>query len=508
MTQGLILPLFIVFFRRNIITNLESFRPYFLVLNGTAVMICTYTLELTMPELIKQFEALLGDKGVLYGERLKEIHFPGNTVTGLNKIDPFVLLRPTTTNEVSAILKICHEANQSVVPHGGLTGLVEGTNSSHQDVAISLEHMNEIEEVDIESRTMTVQAGVPLQIVQEKAENHNMLFPLDLGARGSATIGGNVSTNAGGNRVIRYGMMREQVLGMEVVLADGTIISSMNKIIKNNAGYDIKHLFIGAEGTLGIVTRLVLRIRPCPLSQEVAFIAVNDFTQVLSFLNYVESALGGTMSAFEVLWQDFYNLVTTAPALSTPPLKQEYNYYILLEAMGGNPENDTNRFIEVLSEAMENNLVVDAVVAQSESEKTAMWAIRDDVAQVGQNSPIFTFDVSVALNEMESYVEELQIEINSQWPDNSCMIFGHLGDGNLHVIVGVGSKSPEIKKAVEDTVYKGLRTRGGSISAEHGIGIQKKGYLSWSRTGAEIEIMRAMKKALDPKNIMNPGKVI
>ena len=461
-----------------------------------------------MPELIKQFEALLGDKGVLYGEELNEIHFPGNSVTGLNKIDPRILLRPKSTEEVSEILKICHDANQNVVPHGGLTGLVEGTNSSNQDVAISLERMNKIEEVDIESRTLTVQAGVPLQIVQEEAGKHNMLFPLDLGARGSATIGGNVSTNAGGNRVIRYGMMREQVLGMEVVLADGTIISSMNKIIKNNAGYDIKQLFIGAEGTLGIVTRLVLRIRPLPRSQEIAFIAANDFTQVTTFLNHVESALGGTLSAFEVLWNDFYKLVTTSPALGSPPLKQEYNYYILLEAMGGNPERDAERFIEVLSEAMDKNLIVDAVVAQSESEKSAMWAIRDDVAQVGQNSPIFTFDVSVALNEMESYVEELQIDLNSQWPNNSCMIFGHLGDGNLHVIVGVGDKSRKIKKAVEDTVYRGLRTRGGSVSAEHGIGIQKKAYLSWSRSEAEIEIMRGMKKALDPKNIMNSGKVI
>lgn len=460
-----------------------------------------------MSELIGKLVELLGEKDVYHGERLKERHFPGNVAFGEVDIEPLALVRPTSTEEVSQILKLCHETGQAVVPHGGLTGLVEGTTVSSKEVAITLERMNKIEEVDIESRTMTVQAGVPLQVVQEEADKSDMLFPLDLGARGSATIGGNVSTNAGGNRVIRYGMMRDQVLGMEVVLADGTIISTMNKIIKNNTGYDIKQLFIGAEGTLGIVTRLVLRIRPKPISQDMAFVAVNEFSQVTSFLNHVDKELGGTLSAFEVLWKDYYRLVTVPPAESSPPLPHDYNYYILLEAMGGDSKSDADRFVEVLSRSLEDEVIADAVIAQSQSDRDAMWAIRDDVGQVAQNWPIFTFDISVSLDKMESYVSELQTDINDKWNDNSLMIFGHLGDGNLHIIVGVGDDSPATKKAVEESVYQGLTTRGGSVSAEHGIGLQKRNYLSWSRSEPEIAIMQSIKKALDPKNMMNPGKI-
>lgn len=452
-----------------------------------------------MSKLIEALAAVLDSGGLIHGEQLKERQFPG--------AEPIALVRPRTTDEVSNILRICHEQGQAVVPQGGMTGLVEGTQSNNKEVAISLERMNQVEEIDVQSRTMTVQAGVLLQTAQEAAANENMLFPLDLGARGSATVGGNLSTNAGGNRVIRYGMMREQVLGLEAVLADGTVISSMNKIIKNNTGYDIKHLFIGAEGTLGVVTRLVLRLRPMPASQDMAFVALNDFTDVTAFLNHIDTALGGTLSAFEVMWQDYYKLVTTPPAEGKPPLSQDHNYYILLEAMGGDPSRDNERFVAVLGDCLENGMIVDAVIAQSQAERDAMWAIRDDVAQVMQNWPIFTFDVSVSLDKMESYVDELQANLKAKWPDNTCMIFGHLGDGNLHVIVGVGDASPETKQAVEESVYQGLIPRGGSVSAEHGIGLQKKRYLSWSRSQDEIAVMQLVKKALDPKDILNPGKI-
>jgi len=269
-----------------------------------------------MSELIQSLQNQLGEKGVLTGDGLAEKLIPHGF--------PSALLRPQSTAEVSQALKLCHETGQSVIPYGGLTGLVEATASDQSEIAISLERMNQIEEIDIESRTMTVQAGVPLQVVQEAADKADMLFPLDIGARGSATIGGNVSTNAGGNRVIRYGMMRDQILGMEVVLADGRVISSMNKIIKNNTGYDLKQLFIGAEGTLGIVTRIVLRLRPKPKSQQMAFLAVNTFTEVTRVLNLLDGSLGGSLSAFEVLWKDYYQLVTSAPAEGKPPLAHGY----------------------------------------------------------------------------------------------------------------------------------------------------------------------------------------
>ena len=452
-----------------------------------------------MSNLIETLHALLGDKGVLTGEALAEKLIPHGT--------PAALVRPQTTAEVAQVVKLCQEAGQGIVPYGGLTGLVEATTSDQSEVAISLERMNQIEEIDVESRTMTVQAGVPLQVVQEEADKADLLFPLDIGARGSATIGGNVSTNAGGNRVIRYGMMRDQILGMEVVLADGTVVTSMNKIIKNNTGYDLKHLFVGAEGTLGIVTRIVLRLRPKPKSQQMAFVAVNTFSQVTRVLNLLDGALGGSLSAFEVLWKDYYKLVTSPPAEGRPPLAHDYEYYILVEALGGDSQSDEERFLNVLTQAMEEGTIVDAVVAQNQGERNAMWAIRDDVGQVAQNWPIFAFDISVPLNNMESYLIALRAELDDRWQDNTCMVFGHLGDGNLHIIVGMGESSAEAKKAVEEVVYRGLPERGGSVSAEHGIGVQKKAYLGMSRNADEIALMQMMKTALDPKGILNPGKI-
>ncbi|MEX0942462.1 MAG: FAD-binding oxidoreductase [Pseudomonadales bacterium] len=452
-----------------------------------------------MSELIDALGKVLDQGGLLHGDQLKERQFPG--------AEPVALARPRTTAEVSAVLRICHERGQGVVPMGGMTGLVEGAQSNNNEVAISLERMNHIEEVDTQSRTMTLEAGVPLQVAQEAAEREQMLFPLDLGARGTATVGGNLSTNAGGNRVIRYGMMRDQVLGLEAVLADGTIITSMNKIIKNNTGYDIKQLFIGAEGTLGIVTRLVLRLRALPASQDMAFVALNNFKDVTTFLNHIDTALGGTLSAFEVMWKDYYKLVTTPPARGKPPLSHQYHYYVLLEALGGHPQRDNERFVQALEYCLTEGIITDAVIAQNQSERDAMWAIRDDVGQVAQNWPIFTFDVSVSLNHMESYVEELKADLTEKWPEHTCMIFGHLGDGNLHIIVGIGDGTPNAKKQVEETVYQGLVSRGGSVSAEHGIGLQKKDYLSWSRSEPEIAMMQLIKNSLDPKNILNPGKI-
>ena len=453
-----------------------------------------------MSELLEKLSKVVSAGGLISGDALTERDFPGANL-------PIALVRPKSTEEVAQILRICHQAGQPIVPHGGLTGLVDATQSNQQELALSLERMNTIEEIDVQSRTMTVQAGVPLQTVQEKADEAGMLFPLDLGARGTATIGGNVSTNAGGNRVIRYGMMRDQVLGMEVVLADGTIISSMNKILKNNTGYDLKQLFIGSEGTLGVVTRLVLRMRPLPVSQEMALLAIDDFTKVTEFLNHIDSALGGTLSAYEVLWQDYYQLVTQPPAEGRAPLPGNYQYYVLLEALGGSITADQERFVTALTEALEQELIADAVIAQNQGERDALWAIRDDVGQVAQNAPIFAFDISVSLNHMESYVEELKASLTERWPDHSCMIFGHLGDGNLHIIVGNGDSSIEAKKAIDETVYAGLPARGGSVSAEHGIGLQKREYLSWSRNSDEINLMKMLKQSLDPKDILNPGKI-
>lgn len=457
-----------------------------------------------MDDLIAKLKAALGPSGVLEGQDAIDKAQGGWSKLGT----PRAVLRPASTEEVSRALKLCHAAGEGVVPWGGKTGLVEGGEADGH-IALSLERMNKIEEIDVAGGTATVQAGCVLQSVCEAVDAKGALFPLDLGARGSATIGGNISTNAGGNRVIRYGMMRDMVLGLEAVLADGTVLSSMNHLIKNNAGYDLKQLFLGSEGTLGVVTRAVLRLRPKPLSQDTAFVAVEDFAQLPKFLRHMERALGGTLSAFEVMWADFYKLVTSEPAKGKAPLEYGHPYYVLVESMGGDPDEDSARFEKALMAALDTGEVSDAVIAKNQAERDAMWGLRDDVGQVARNWPIFTFDVSLKIADMESYIAEVREGLAAKWPAHTLMVFGHLGDGNLHVIPGtISEHTPESRKAVETIVYSALRKRGGSVSAEHGIGLEKRPYLGWSRSPEEVALMRVLKAALDPKNILNPGKVL
>jgi FAD/FMN-containing dehydrogenase len=413
------------------------------------------------------------------------------------------LLRPRTTGQVSQALAICNARRQSVIPLGGLTGLVKSADTTPDDVALSLERMNEIEEINLVDRTMVVQSGVILQLIQEAADSHDLMFPLDLGGRGSCTIGGNISTNAGGNRVIRYGMTRDMVLGLEAVLADGTVVTSMNQMIKNNAGYDLKQLFIGTEGSLGVVTRAVLRLREKPTSQATMLVAVDEFAKLAKLLKLMDVSLGGTLSAFEVMWNNFYTLVTTAPAESRPPISQDYPYYVLVEAMGG----DESALEAAMTDAYENGLLVDAVIAQSEAQRIGLWSLRDDVEQCGRYAPAYTFDVSLRISQMEDYLAEVNQRLESRYSDVHNFTFGHMGDGNLHLVVSVGQGGPETRRSVESCVYEPLVDIHGSVSAEHGVGLEKKPYLHFSRSTQEIELMRTIKKALDPNGILNPGKI-
>jgi FAD/FMN-containing dehydrogenase len=455
-------------------------------------------------KLISSLRDVLGPEGVLTGADVTRRR------AGIWSEEPVrarAILRPCTTPEVMAVLSACSRVGQSVVTHGGLTGLVEASLAVPKDVVLSLERMNRVEAIDRVGRTMTAQAGATLQHVQEQAEATGLMLPLDLGARGSCTLGGNAATNAGGNRVIRYGMMRDMVLGLEAVLADGTLISSMNTMLKNNAGYDLKHLFIGTEGTLGVITRLVMRLRPMWRSQETALIACNDFASVTGLLNRMDSLLGGTMSAFEVMWQDYYQLVTSSAPKSEPPLAADYPYYVLIEALGGDPTQDADRFIDSIAAAEVDGLVVEAALAKSRSERDGMWAIRDDVEKCLQFEPCFVFDVSLGLKHMEAYVNEVTASLSSRWKDSHVFVFGHLGDGNIHFVIAAGDGSGTTRQGVEESVYEPLRRIGGSVSAEHGIGLEKKPYLSWCRSANEISLMRTLKQTMDPVGILNPGKV-
>ena len=349
-----------------------------------------------------------------------------------------------------------------------------------------------------------------MQALQEAAEAQDLMFPLDLGARGSATLGGVASTNAGGNRVIRYGMTREMVLGLEVVLADGTVVDAMNQQIKNNTGYDLKHWFIGAEGTLGIITRLVLRLRERPMATNVALVACNDFDAVARLLKHMDRALGGSLSAFEVMWPEFYALVTSPPAQARPPLPQGHAFYVLVESQGAGGALDTPRFQAALASAMEDGLVADAALAQSEADGRAFWALRDSVELVFQGGTPIAFDVSLPIGEMQAYIDGLRGALPAAvGGPHQLYVFGHLGDGNLHVILQVPAADAAAARArVEPLVYGRLQALRGSISAEHGIGLEKKAYLGISRSPQELALMRTLKAALDPRNLLNPGKLL
>ena len=455
--------------------------------------------------LVNAIEKVVSPGGVLLGE---DVRSRSDNWPPMGGCQALAIIRPASTKEVSEVLKLCHTAGQNIVTHGGLTGLVGGARASNTDIVLSLERMNQLEAVDVVNRTVTVEAGVPLQKVQEAAEEADLLFPLDLGARGSCTIGGNISTNAGGNSVIRYGMMREQLLGIEAVLADGTVITSLNGVIKNNTGYDLKQLFAGSEGTLGIVTRAVLRLRPLPRSCNTALVAIDQFEQVSGFLRLMDSALGGTLSAYEVLWNDFYQTIIGDGNKHKAPLSTSHQFYVLLESTGGHQESDRARFEAALEEAFESELIVDAVLAQSKKQSEDLWAIRDDIEGLSRELfPPLIFDVSLGIPKMDSYVEDVRKQLTERWPGSKMVAFGHLGDGNIHLAVTVGSLEPTEVHAVESIIYETLGRCEGIISAEHGIGLDKREYLKYSRTPVEIALMKTLKQALDPKGILNRGKI-
>ena len=448
-----------------------------------------------MPEpdtsVVEQLRQLLGDKGVR---------------SQSDDCLPDVILKPGTTAEIAEILKICSNAGQPLVPLGGKSGLANGHFQTGNELGLSLERMNAIEEIDTLNRTMTVQAGCILQIAAEAAEEQGLLLPLDFGARGSATIGGNVATNAGGNMVIRYGMMRDQVLGMEVVLADGTVVTNLNKVLKNNTGYDLKQWFIGAEGTLGVITRVVLRLRPHPRSQNTALLAVEDFPAVGKLLNWLDGHTAGTLSAFEVMWPEFYEFITREGSMHKTPLPHGSAHYVLVETLGSNPDSDAENFEQVLGEAMEQGLVSDAVLTRSQSERNALWEIRDDVMEFFKLGPVIPFDVSLTIEKMESFINEVRSAM-AQRQDGICVIFGHLGDNNLHVLLGNSDPENFAHDALEALLYDTVERYHGSVSAEHGIGLTKREQLPRSRSAQELQLMLKMKKMLDPGNILNPNKI-
>ncbi len=415
------------------------------------------------------------------------------------------LAMPSTTAEIAEILQTCDASGQSVITHGGLTNCVSAVEPAGDDLVLSTEKMRGIIEIDKIGGTAVVEAGAILQNVQEAVAEEGFRFPLDLGARGSCTIGGNIATNAGGINVLRYGMARSLVLGLEAVLADGTVVSSMNRMLKNNAGYDTKQLFIGTEGSLGIVSRAVLRLFPQPASRQNALVAMRGFDDVIEFLGLVRQQLAGSLSAFEVMWGDYYHAVTADGGLRAP-LARDHAYYVVFQAEGSDPVADDERFEQVLGMALDGGVIADAVIPKSEAEVRDIWRVREDFDAVLEPAPCYLYDVSLPIRDMEAYVADVKRRVSSRWQNGRCFTLGHMADGNLHFFVSP-CETGDHHQSANECVYEPLRPLGGSVSAEHGIGTEKLCWLPHSRSVADIELMRTLKRSLDPNNILNPGRV-
>jgi FAD/FMN-containing dehydrogenase len=459
---------------------------------------------MSQEQFVKDLQQALGAEVVLVGDAVEARYH--TDWSGTPPVAPWALVRPRSTEEVSTALRLCHAHRVPVVPQGGLTGLAGGAVPVEGGVAISLERMHAIEDINARSAVMQVQAGATLQAVQEAAVEAGLVFGVDLGARGSCQIGGNVATNAGGNGVLQHGMMREQVLGLEVVLADGTVLPMLRPMIKNNTGYDLKQFFIGAEGTLGVITRVLLRLRPMPQAKATALVAMPSFDQALAVLQRMQRRFGNSVAAFELMWDNFVQASVQWQHLQAP-FAERHPFLALIDVDGKDEASLRDAVEEALGEAMEAGDVVDVVIAQSQTQAKTLWKLREAPAELNAHMhPPINFDVSLPQSEIGKFADAIQAAFDARWPGHFTLFFGHVGDGNLHVSTDGASVHGECE-AVEAELYRVVGAFHGSVSAEHGIGLHKKPFLAMSRTPAELAAMRAIKAALDPLGLMNPGKV-
>ena len=457
--------------------------------------------------IIRLFIEVLDNSSVLVGESLKS-RFYHIWKTNI-QLESLCLLLPRTTDEVSSIVKICNDNNQEIIIHGGLTNLVGSTISNKTQVVISLEKMNRVIEVDETAKTITCESGVIIEDIINTVKDKNLLLPLNFGARGSAQIGGAVSTNAGGLRVFKYGMTRNLVMGIEAVLPDGTIISSLKKLMKDNSGYDLKQLFIGSEGTLGIVTKVVLRLYRLPKTRYTSLAVSNNYQDVLNLLKIMEDKISSNLTGFELLWNNTYKQMVSDETHYNKYLPVNYKYYVFIEYMGGDFENDYNLFESIILECIDKGVIDDAVIGKDDKEQVNIWGIREDVSVLADERKFDQhFDISIPVPLIGEIIDKISKELKDCEGVKTIFPFGHVADGNIHFIIGKDSDDDDLKSKINDIIYNNTQQVNGSISAEHGIGIDKKKYLIKSRSEDEIELMRLLKKSIDPKNILNPGRVI
>jgi len=462
-------------------------------------------------ELIAKFRAIVGDK---------------YAVTDAADIAPYVteerdlfrgrsplVLRPGSTSEVSAICKLANEHRIALVPQGGNTGLVGGQTPHNGEVVVSLRRMDKIRDIDTASNTMTCEAGVILQVAQQRAAEVDRLFPLSLGAEGSCTIGGNLSTNAGGTAALAYGVAREMAIGVEVVLADGRVLNALSKLKKDNTGYDLRNLFIGAEGTLGIITAATLKLFPKPRAIETAYAGLKSPAQALKLLEISQNEAGSSLTSFELLADIAVDFSIRHGIDVRDPLTTKHPWYVLMEL--SSVRDDARAALEsILARAMEQGIVDDAMIAANLSQRQALWKLRDEMsaAQKPEGGSI-KHDISVPVAAVPAFIEEANAAVVRLIPGSRPVPFGHLGDGNIHYNVSqpVGGNTADfmarwhdVNKVVFDIVLR----MGGSISAEHGIGVLKRDELPDVKDKVAIELMKSFKALLDPNGIMNPGKVL
>lgn len=423
-----------------------------------------------------------------------------------------ILLKPANTGAVSRILALCNETGTPIVPQGGNTGLVGGQIPTHGEVLLSLERMTRIRKVSADDNLLIAEAGVVLKRVQEAADSADRLFPLSLGAEGSCTIGGNVSTNAGGVNVLRYGMMRELVLGVEVVLADGRVLDMLRGLKKDNTGYDLKQIFIGAEGTLGVITAATLKLFPKPHSYATAAAAISGVPVALDLLHELQSATGGLVTAFELMHRRSLDLVEKHIPGTANPLPHHDGWMVLIEVSNPSAFDATEAMQQTLAQAMEDGSVIDAAFAKTERDRQALWKLRETLPDAHRlDGATIANDISVQPSRLAQFLDATDGAIRATLASAQSYPFGHVGDGNLHYAIKAPSDQAALLAAraqLERVVQEQTVKLSGSISAEHGLGLAKNEDITRYKNADEIELMRTLKRALDPKNILNPGKLL
>ena len=469
------------------------------------------TAPVLSPELIARFRAIVGDKYAVTeaADLAPYLTEERNLYHGRSPL----VLRPGSTAEVSAICKLATDHRIALVPQGGNTGLVGGQTPHHGEVVISTRRMDRVRDIDTASNTMTCEAGVVLQIAQQRASEVDRLFPLSLGAEGSCTIGGNLSTNAGGTAALAYGVAREMALGLEVVLTDGRILSGLSKLKKDNTGYDLRNLFIGAEGTLGIITAATLKLFPKPRAVETAFVGLKSPKDALKLLSIAQNEAAGSLTSFELLSDIAVDFSVRHGIDIRDPLASKHPWYVLMELSSS--RDDARATLEsILAQGLEEAIVDDAVIAANLSQRTAFWKLRDEMsaAQKPEGGSI-KHDISVPVAAVPAFIEEANDAAVKLIPGARPVAFGHLGDGNIHYNVSqpIGANAADFLARwheVNAVVFEIVLRMGGSISAEHGIGVLKRDELPGVKDKVAIELMRGIKALLDPLGIMNPGKVL